>query len=402
MASLAVRYLDVASNSVKEELVQADQLSALRDRLERAGHLFLGAHEASAARWLPNSTKAGARKPAEVALLCRELRSLLQAGLSVVEALDALSHATDARGVDSVHAAILARLQEGKSLSAALREVGGFPALLIASVQSSERTSNLDEALESYLHYDDLMLALRRKVVSAALYPSIVVGLGLAVSAFLLLVVVPRFSALYGEMAVSGGSSTRWLIELSVWLSQHRWIAAAGVCLLVAAVVASVRTGMWRVLWDGLLESVPLLREQVDQYEKARVFEALAMLVRGGYSLHEALLLSEGVVSGRRGMARLRMAREAIERGEAVAAALSSAGLTDAITQRLLRAADRGGEFHRVLKAVAQRHARSFETFIERATRVIEPALLLMVAIIVGGLVVLLYMPIFDIASSVR
>ncbi|MBX9715155.1 MAG: type II secretion system F family protein [Burkholderiaceae bacterium] len=126
------------------------------------------------------------------------------------------------------------------------------------------------------------------------------------------------------------------------------------------------------------------------------------MLVRGGYSLHEAIGLCVGVSDGAEGAERLRQVQASIERGASVALAFSAADMTDAVTERLLRAGDRGGDFHRVLKAIGDRHAHAFETFVERATRVVEPVLLLLVALVVGGMVLLLYMPIFDIAASVR
>lgn len=401
MARVLVRYLDLAANAVQERWLEAADAAAARQQVEAGGSVVLEARIASASTWAAlRHTPRDGLPAREVAVLCRELRALLGAGLSVVEALEALAGA--GAGTASVHAALLERLRAGKSLSTAMRELGGFPTLLIASVQSSERTSNLDAALAAYLRYDEMVGTLRRRVLSAALYPAIVVTLGIGVALFLLMVVIPRFAALYGEMAAGAGTATRALMNLSVALHEHAWLAPALAAAIALLIGLMLQGGRWRRAGTWVARQFPWLRAQLDDFEKARVYEALALLVRGGYSLHEAIDLCRGVVSTPEGMARLEAARDAIARGTAVAPAFASAALTDSVTERLLRAGDRGGDFDRVLQAIADRHARAFETFVERATRIVEPVLLLGVALLVGGMVVLLYMPIFDIAASVR
>jgi general secretion pathway protein F len=388
------RLFDPASRAVRLQHVQASDEPSARALLADSGATVLALKPL---RRAPGRARPAAQQ--DLALWCRELRALLQAGLSVVEALDALGAAARE---GSVHSALLARLREGKSLSTAMQDVGGFPPLLVASVRASERTSDLTHALDAYLRFDDMVGGLRRKVVSAALYPALVVALGGLIAVFLLLVVIPRFAALYGEASAEVSTATRLLLGFSAALSERPWLVPLGLLVLGMGALWAATGGRPRRSAAWLVNTWPWLGRQVAHFERARVFEALALLVHGGYSLHEALGVCLTLAQGPRTHGQLAEARRRIEQGSSASNGFQAAGLTDAVTERLIRAGERGGDFDRVLRAIAERHRQTFETFVERATRIVEPVLLLGVALMVGSMVVLLYMPVFDIAASVQ
>jgi general secretion pathway protein F len=387
------RLFDAATRTVQLRQLDAADESAARALLAGEGATVL-ALQASRGR----IQRAEPTQRHDLALWCRELRALLQAGLSVVEALDALGAAA---GPDSIYQLLLARLREGKALSTAMQDVGGFPPLLVASVRASERTSDLTHALDAYLRFDDMVGGLRRKVVSAALYPALVVGLGGLIAIFLLLVVIPRFAALYGESSADVSVATKGLLAFSAALSQRPWLMPAVLFGLITGLAWAATGTRPRQAGIWLVAHWAWLGRQVAHFEYARLFEALALLVHGGYSLHESLGVCLTLAQGST-QAKLTQARQRIEQGASASAGFQSAGLTDAVTERLIRAGERGGDFDRVLRAIAERHRQTFETFVERATRIVEPVLLLGVALMVGSMVVLLYMPVFDIAASVR
>ncbi len=398
------RALDPATRSVVSVPLEAVNADQARGLAESRGLHVIELQPAAA----PRRAAAGLSER-EIQLFCRELSSLLKAGLSVVEALEALDAQQQRQAQGSgratssgLHAGLLQQLREGAALSVALAALPGAPALLVASVQASERTSNLVEAMDAYLKYAELVQRLRSRVLSAALYPSIVISLGACITVFLLAVVVPRFAALYAQMGPAAGGTTRALLALSSWLKAAPWLVPLLGVLLVGGVVALLHQGRWRAVLAWVVEAVPYLRRQARQLELTRLYEALAMLTRGGYSLFESLELCKSIATRPAQRARLADAQRQIAEGQSVSTAFAAADITDAVTERLLRAGQSGGDFAAVLHAVSQRHAEAFETFVERATRVVEPLLLLLVAILVGGLVVTLYMPIFDIASSIR
>lgn len=346
---------------------------------------------------------AGARSERlDVAWWCRELRTLLFAGMTVVEALDTMQmKATGAARAD-VQAGVLRQLRQGHTLSGAMAADPRFAPELVASVRASERTSALIEALDDYLRYHEVLERLRKQVASAALYPAMVVTLGAVITVFLLLFVMPRFALLYRDMPTGQGTATTVLLALSKLASDHLWVLASLLAASAAGLAWAWRSGRLRRVASALVEVVRPLRERLDHLKLARLYHCLSLMFKGGYTLSEALSQCATLQLGPRYTSAIEAACRRLERGESVSAAMRAAGLADVVDLRLLEVGERSGNFERVLQTLAERHADNFTTFIARLTRVVEPALMLVVALIVGAIVVLMYMPVFDIASSVR
>lgn len=380
------------------ELEAADEAAA-RSSLQAQGVVVVSV-AASQQLGLRQGRKQG-YTPQEFALLCRELRSLIGAGLSVTEALDALSHGQRNKA-NQLAAAVSSHVQRGLKLSAAFAQIPGVPELLVASIQASERTSNLVEALDGFLSFDASLQALKRKAVSAAIYPGVVVTAGAAISLFLLAVVVPRFAALYGQLTESASWLTRGVLTVSVALREYPWAFVALLALAALGLLWGVLTGHIAKVFLKAAMRNQWLRGEFRHLSLSRTYASLNLLVRGGYTLADALQLCARTQSDAETRSGLNIALADIQSGKRVSEAFARGGLTDPLTERLIRSGERGGRFEEVLASIATRHAEAFSVFIERATRIIEPLLLLGVALLVGGLVVLLYMPIFDVASSIR
>lgn len=399
-----VRLFDAALSAVREETVEAPSRETLDSRLAAAGVVVLSVQASVRLRGGRVSGRGAAAL--DVAWWCRELRTLLAAGMTVVEAIETLNAQSLGRARAETHSALVMHLRQGSALSAAMQAAGSFPAVLVAGVRASERTSSLVEALDDYLRYHEMLERLRKQVVSAAIYPAVVVSLGALISLFLLLFVMPRFSRMYADLHGGLSLTTRALVGLSRALTEHgTMIGMAAAAILVVAIMAW-RGGHVGAAAGWFARRVGPLQRQLDEFRLAKLYHSLALMFRGGYALDDALgqctamfhrnALSERIADG------ARSARDALARGQRVSTAFSDAGLTDTVTQRLLAVGERSGNFDRVLQTIAERHAGNFSVFVERATRIVEPLLLLLVALVVGGIVVMMYMPVFDIASSIR
>lgn len=394
-----VRSLDAAGGRVVEETVEAATDTAARALiLARQGVPLSVELIGVSAGWVP-----GRRAPAAlpIAWWCRELRTLLRAGMTVVEAIETLQDQSAQGARRTSQAALLRSLREGLPLSRAMQQAGGFPQVLVASVKASERTSALVSALDDYLRYDELVERLRRQAISASIYPAVVMGLGMLIALFLLVYVVPRFSRIYTDFQGEPSGATAVLLKFSALLNDHAGVLALTAMAIGAALVWLARRGVLLKAGGVLIQRLQPLQRQWDHFRLAKLYQSLAMMFKGGYSLDEALQVCEGLRLGHRLDTALGQARSDIRRGRGVSRAFSEAGLCDAVAQRLLAAGERSGSFAEVLQTVADRHAQAFATFIERATRIVEPLLLLVVALVVGAIIVLMYMPIFDIANSV-
>lgn len=391
------RHVPLGGIAVVTEVVEATSEAAARSQLEDAGSAVLALRSRA-----PTHDGAGADIGFDVPWWCREVSTLVRAGMTVVEAIDTLAHSEAGGSNDNANVKLLRALKQGQSLSRAMQSVGGFPPVLVAGVIASERTSTLTEAMADYLQYSDAMDRLRRQVVSAAIYPALVISLGLAISAFLLLYVVPRFGQMYTDLRSEASGLTAVVLWISKTLRDSLALVVTGIGGALVLLVWLYRSGtLWQV-GMALIETVPPLRRAADQFRLAKLYQSLALMVRGGYNFDEALRVCVDLGLGRRMADGIGMAREAIARGRAASASMRSGGLTDPVTIRLLAVGERTGSFEAVLKTIAERHSLAFGTFVERATRIAEPVLLMLVAMAVGGIVVMMYVPVFDVASGLH
>lgn len=401
-----VRHLPSDGTAVNEEVLSATSTEELRSRLEQRGSVVLELRPARA-KWteVKKNGRLAARR-FDVAWWCRELEALLSAGMNPVEAIETLASAEGSRAPGdaraAVHLKLVDDLRRGAALSEAMRRSGAFPEILRAGVAASERTSTLAAALNDYLRYDELLDRLRRQAASAALYPAVVVAMGALIAAFLLLFVIPRFSRIYGSFSGQLSAPTEWVLGLSVVLRDHGWVLVLALLAIVVAGTIAWRRGTLRTRVAEAMESMALMRQPLTHFRLAQFYQAVGMLVRGGYTVDEALAVASGMALGAHAGAQIGMARQAVARGRPVSAAFADSALADPVAERLLSVGERGGDFARILMTIADRHSREFTTFVERATRLLEPLLLLITALVVGALVVMMYMPIFDIAGGLR
>jgi len=401
MPTYRVRLLDTGQMAVSQELMELAAPDALgpHGTVLPDGRKLLSVEAVPAVSAAMPRAQRGRAAKVDMAWWCQELRTLLQAGMTVVEAIETLQAQVTDPGRANLQAQLL---QQGQALSAAMQSLEAFPMVLVASVRASERTSSLAEALSDYLRYHEMVETLRKKVISAAIYPALVLGLGLVVSFFLLMVVLPRFAAMYADLRGAMTWSTQLLVFTSRFVRAHQAGLLGGALVLVAGLVLAWRRGLVQQGVARIGLAIGPIGRAITQFRLAKLFHSMTVMFRGGYTLDEVLVRCEGLALGAELDRALAVARAALNRGVRVSTAFAEAGLADTVTHRLLAVGERSGNFERVLQTIADRHAASFATFMDRATRIVEPVLLLFVALLVGGIVVLMYLPIFDIASSIR
>jgi general secretion pathway protein F len=396
-----VRWVAPHHTFVSQARLDAPDEATLREHLAAGGATVLSVERRSLRGSIRSAVSVSVSDRLDVSAWCRELATLLRAGMTAVEAIEALQlHET--RPGAAVVSAVLQALREGRPLSQAMQGTGAFPQVLVAGVVASERTSRLADALDDYLRYDTQLVSLRRQALSAAVYPAVVVAVGLLIALFLLTFVMPRFSRMYAGFRGQASGATQAMLWLSAALTQSLPAALAVAVALAAAVAVAWRRGWILIGLRAFVHAFGPLRRARDDFVRAQLFQALMLTLRGGYPFVEALRVCESLRLDAAVTARLGAARAAIERGDPPSRALAAEKVVDALGERLLRVGERGGQFEQVLQTLAQRHADAFATFVQRATRLVEPLLLLAVAVMVGGIVIMMYLPIFDIASGLH
>ncbi len=393
-----VRSARQGDGQVRVDILEATSEASLREALATQGHTLLTVKPLSAVR---AGFKGNARH--RFPLFCREIRTLILAGMTIVEAVETLSAKAKLEGAsDDLSAGLLTGLQKGQSLSTAMAALPDAPVVLLAAVRAGERTSNLVEALDDYLKYDTLVAQLRGKLISAAIYPGMVTSLGGAISLFLLMVVMPNFAQMYDNLRGPVTGATTLVIGVSKFMSQHRAEALLVLFGATILVISWVRSGGLKRALIRLSNSNAWLRSRLEDFELAMMYQALALLLKGGYPMTESMLVAARSALSPRLQGALNGARAEVERGGSVSQALAGAKLCDEVGRRLMAAAERNGDFYVAAEVVSRLHSARFELFVERLTRIVEPVLLLGVALMVGGIVIAMYLPVFNIAAQLH
>ncbi|PKB91349.1 type II secretion system protein [Ewingella americana] len=334
-------------------------------------------------------------------LFLQELIALLEAGLVVVEAIEALRESSRDSLSTLVLETLVSRLYEGAQLSQAMAVMPAlFPPLLINTVASSEQTGHLPVALTRFQFYESRMEALRKRIKSTMLYPTIVISAGGAIVVFLLGFIIPRFSVVFEGMKNPSASA-----QLILWwgkLTQnHGPLLLAGCAAAIAGIVMAVRSPSLRQHLVSALLRLPKLREQHQLAILVRFYRTLGLLLQGGLPAPQALTLSRDVlpVSHR---PQIEQVIRDVAAGESLSRMLEIQQLTTPVASRLLQVGERSGELPAMCERIAAFYDESLERAIETFSKIFEPVLMMIVGGIVGLVVFLLYMPIFELAGGLQ
>jgi general secretion pathway protein F len=335
-------------------------------------------------------------------LFSQELHVLLEAGLSLIEAMETLAEKEAHAPTREALRQIIGYLYEGRPLSYALEQSpSAFPALYVSMMRTAEKTGDLPVALARFIAYQTQIDLVRKKIVSASIYPVLLIAIGAAVVVFLLAYVVPRFSGAYE----TAGRELPWLSQLL--LTWGVLLRSNGTAVLTAAL------GMTAILGFGLSRPalrhratelvwrIPALGERLRVYQLARLFRAVAMLLKGGIPIVSALGMVQGLL---RPALRVRLERaiEAIREGQSASQALHAQGLTTPVALRLLRVGERSGQMGEMMDRIANFHDEEMGRWVEWFTRLFEPLLMALIGLVIGIIVILMYLPIFELAGTLQ
>ncbi|GJG96674.1 type II secretion system F family protein [Cupriavidus pauculus] len=352
--------------------------------------------------WVAGARSGWRRRRFSLLLFSQELHALLLAGLTLIEALEGLIEketAPDARGVLQ---RLIAMIREGQRFSAVLSAMPEtFPPLYFGLMQAAETTGALPAALARYVEYQQRVDVVRSKIVSASIYPAILMVVGGLVTTFLGGYVIPRFASIYKDSGRELPLMSAWLLGGGQFLAEHA-LSAAVVTIILLIIAAAYARHLHRsgALSRSLLR-LPAVGPRLHLYEISRVYMTLGMLLESGIPVVAALRMSEGVVS-RHVRESLARARQTIESGAAFADTFNDHALTTSISFRMLRVGERTGKLGAMLVQASNFYDNDISRFIDRFTRAFEPIMMLLIGVVVGGIVVLLYLPIFDLATSLQ
>lgn len=330
----------------------------------------------------------------------QDLATLMDAGVTVKEAIHALSLKELSPSRRQILAQLDQAVSEGLSFSAAMQRTGAFPDLLLATVAASEQTGDLATGLQRYARHQQSLRTVRDRVIGASVYPLLLLVVGSLVIAMLLGVVVPRFAILIDVNGRQLPFLSQLLMSWGRFVGEHASVAVTFFALLalgIAVPLIKLRDPSTRKRW---LEKIPGFSRLAREFQHLQMYRTTAILTSRGITIHKALLYSMELLSPS-DQPRLRAALDAMREGVDISSALSNSGLSDIVATSMLNVAERTGSLPEMLDRIADFYERSLQRNIDIVSRLIEPVMMIIFGILIGGIVILMYLPIFDLAASI-
>jgi len=334
-------------------------------------------------------------------IFCQQLLSLLEAGLQLVEAVDTLAEKEQDSRQHNILMQLQASLQSGLSFSQTLAQWPDiFPPLFQAAIEASEQTGGVAQALKRFVAYETQFQTLRNRLIGALIYPALLLSLGGLVIAFLLGYVVPRFSVVFVDRLETMPYLSGLVIRLGLAISENPMTALLMTGGTLASMVLLLAHPATRTWVAGFAWQLPWLGERIHQFELVRLYRSLGMLLRGGIPAVRSLqmIASMAPLRLRSGIDR---AIAAVSEGLPISMALQREGFTTVVSDRLLAVGERSGQMGDMLERAADFMDAELERSVDRATRLMEPLMMIVIGVLIGGIVMLMYLPIFELADSV-
>jgi general secretion pathway protein F len=381
MAEFSYKTISPAGSVVTGRAEARDE-EALRRQLQRQGHLPIETREIAGPR--------RARRPSdkELALATLELTMLLNAGQTVEQALLLLLEGAAPKGLRAPFARALAHLREGASFADALKAGGGFPAVYIAMVQAGEASGTLAEQLGKLASMLDRAAKLKEQLLSALIYPALLTVVALSAVILLLCLVVPQFEPLFADAHVALPPMTRIILAASHFLRDQGWNVLALVSLALLGAALALRRPKIAERCDDLLLHAPVLGPLLLLAASARWMRVLAVLLKGGVPLPDALELVGPVTVHKRLQAMLAAVRAGIKDGKGLTASLPERAPLPELALPMLRVGEQGGRLEESLSHLADLFDSRLEQSMKRVLAIFEPACVLLMSLMVGTIVI--------------
>lgn len=393
-----------ATNSgdvVQGEMEAASQDAVIR-RLQADGHIPIRAEEItrSASSETPSAFTFQRRRPgrADVNVLTIELATLLQAGLPLDKALEMLVTIADKSPFREVLEKLLKQVRGGASLSAALESHGRlFSRFYRNMVKAGEASGALDAALARLAEFMERSRELRDSVLSALLYPVVLVVVGILSMAVILGLVIPKISQMFAEAGQQLPWFTRVVVAAGGFVENYWWLMALGAVGLYMFMRRQYAQRVSRLRWDGRLLRLPLVGALIARLEAARFTRTLGTLLGNGVPLLDAIAIAKEVVANQVIAEGIRRVTEQVRQGEGLARPLTEARVFPPLAGHLMQVGEESGNLEAMLMQLAQIYEREVQSALRRLMAVLEPALILGLAVVIAAIILSVVMAILSI-----
>jgi type IV pilus assembly protein PilC len=388
---------------VTEELRAAESETRLRHDLEQKGLCVLSVRPrrgiAGFALALPRRRRVPAR---EFLVFNQELATLLKAGMPLVQSLDILRQRLTNPVLKSVLDDVYERVRGGSSLSEAFVAQGDlFPGVYTASLMAGEKSGSLEIVLRRYVGYMKVLGSVRRRTVSALVYPAVLTSLALVVVGIIVLKVIPEFASFYDVFNAQLPVTTRALVRVSTFLRNEIVFIVAALVALAVVAWTLIRRPHERIRFDRFILRVPAVGATVRKFATSQLARTLATLLGGGIPLVNAVEIAARSIGNQHMAREMEWVGQRVREGEAFASALQARGVFPSVAVKMAEVGESTGALQEMLNSLADFYDEEIETDLGRFVTLVEPALLIIMGLVIASLLLSLYMPLIQLSSVV-
>jgi type IV pilus assembly protein PilC len=328
----------------------------------------------------------------------QQFNTLIKAGIPILKALDLLSDRAAAERLRPVLGEVRRQVREGTTLSEALEQQGVFPKVYTVSVLAGEKSGNLSGVLEYYITYQRVTTGFRKKLISTLIYPVILIAAATLIVTYLVSSVIPKFAGLYADLNVALPQATRILIAVTVTYRPYLLTAIAMIFLFAAAVYAWSQSEQGGMAMERVRMGLPLIGETITKFQFAQFCRTLSTLLAGGTPLVQALETAGGAIQSRLISGAITHGAQLVREGQSLHNSLASTGLVPDLALEMIEVGEASGSLSPMLASVAEFYEDDVNTHLANLVALIEPAILIFMAIVIAFILVALYLPMFSLS----
>jgi type IV pilus assembly protein PilC len=328
----------------------------------------------------------------------QQFNTLIKAGIPILKALDLLSERAAAERLRPVLTEVRRQVREGTTLSEALETQGVFPKVYTVSVLAGEKSGNLPGVLEYYIAYQKVTTGFRKKLIATLIYPIILVCAATFIVTYLVSSVIPKFAGLYSDLNITLPQATRILIAITVTYRPYLLAAIATLVVIAIAVFAWSRSEQGGLVLERVRMRLPLIGETITKFQFAQFCRTLSTLLAGGTPLVQAMETAGGAIHSRLVSGAITQGAQLVREGQSLHSSLTSTGLVPDLALEMIEVGEASGSLAAMLASVAEFYEDDVNTSLANLVALIEPAILVFMAILIAFILVALYLPMFSLS----
>ena len=338
----------------------------------------------------------------DISLFCKQMSVMLESGIPLNNAVDILEQQATSKNLKSSLKIVSKSLKEGSQLSKAmLDQEGMFPDLLIRMVQAGEKTGKLDEVLEKMSEHYNKELKTSRQIRGAMIYPAVLAFLAVAAVLALLYVVIPSFSGIFEQSGMAMPLPTRIVLAASNFVRSYWYILFGVTGILVFLFLRYRSTEAGRYQLDRLKLNLPVIKGPMQKIVTARFASTLAILTSAGIPLVEAIESAAATTNNAVVIEKMKIANEGLQKGERLTGMITATGLFPPMMLSMVKIGEESGSLESMLVKTSDYYEEELETAIKQLLSLLEPAMIIVMGVIIGGIVASVMLPMFELAHAV-